>query len=219
MYSSDNFLEFTPESESFESEQFEFSPHDRRRSGAFNEDEATELALELMSVSSEAELDQFLGSLVSRAWSGIKKVGSAVGKVARPFAGILKGVAKTALPFVGGALGSLIPVPGVGTAIGSALGRAVSQALEAEFQGLEAEDRDFEMARRFVQMAGTAAKQVAMAPPGVDPVQAARQAITKAAQNLLPAMAGSMPVSHQPAGMARTGRWIRRGRNIIILNG
>ena len=94
-----------------------------------------------------------------------KAAGSFVGKVARPLGGILKGVAKAALPFVGGALGSFIPIPGVGTAIGSALGGALSKALEAEFQGMEAEERDFEIARRFVQMAGTAARQAALAPP------------------------------------------------------
>ena len=103
----------------------------------FSEAEETELAMELLSVSSEAELDQFLGKLLK----GVKSVGSAVGKIARPLSGALKGLAKKALPFVGGALGSFIPIPGVGTAVGSALGSAVSKALEAELAGLEPEDR------------------------------------------------------------------------------
>ena len=64
-----------------------------------NEVEEMELAAELMAVSSEEELDQFLGKFFKRAWKGIKKV-------ARPLGGILKGIAKKALPFVGGALGS-----------------------------------------------------------------------------------------------------------------
>lgn len=83
----------------------------------FSEAEEIELAAELLSISSEEELDQFLGKLFKGAWKGIKKVGKFVGKVAKPLGRVLKGVAKAALPVVGGALGSFIPIPGVGTAV------------------------------------------------------------------------------------------------------
>jgi hypothetical protein len=149
--------------------------------GPFSEAEEIALAAELLSVSNEAELDQFLGKL----WSGIKKVGSVVGKVVQPFAGVLKAIAKKALPFVGGALGSLIPIPGVGTALGSALGGAVSNALEMEFADMELEDREFEMARRFVRIAGTAAQQLAQAAPGSRPQAAIGSALAAAAQQHL----------------------------------
>src|SRR5262249_17289427 len=96
----------------------------------FSEAEETELAYELLGVSSEEELDQFLGKLFKGVVRGIGKVASFAGKALRPLGGILKGIAKKALPFVGGALGSLIPIPGVGTAVGSALGGALSKALE-----------------------------------------------------------------------------------------
>ena len=82
-----------------------------------NEVEELELAAELLSISSEEELDQFLGKLFKRVWKGVKKVGRFVGKVASPLGKVLKGIAKKALPFVGGALGSFIPIPGVGTAL------------------------------------------------------------------------------------------------------
>lgn len=184
----------------------------------FNEAETMELALELLSVSNEAELDQFLGKLFKGAWRGIKKVGSVLGKVARPLGGILKGVAKTALPFVGGALGSFIPIPGVGTAIGTALGSAVGKALEAEFQGMEAEERDLEIARRFVQMAGNAARLAVQAPHLIDPVQAAKQAVTQAARRFVPNLGGIGLDVRTTYGQARNGRWIRRGPNVILLN-
>ncbi|MRV74713.1 hypothetical protein GJ700_23660 [Duganella sp. FT92W] len=120
----------------------------------FSEQEETELAMELLSVSSEAELEQFLGNVFKKAWQGIKKV-------AKPLGGALKGIAKAALPMVGGALGSFIPIPGVGTALGSALGGAISKALEVEMNEmgeLAQEDREFETARRVVRIAGTAAR-------------------------------------------------------------
>lgn len=83
----------------------------------FGEQQELELALELLAVSNEAALDQFLGKVFKSVWKGVKKI-------AKPLGGVLKAVAKTALPFVGGALGSMMPIAGVGTALGSALGRA-----------------------------------------------------------------------------------------------
>ena len=176
--------------------------------GPFSEAEEIALAAELMSVSNEAELEQFLGSL----WKGIRKVGSAVGKAAQPFSGVLKGLAKKALPFVGGALGSLIPIPGVGTALGSALGGALSQALEMEFGAMELEDREFEMARRFVRIAGTAAQQLGQAVPGGNPQAAIESAIADAAQQHL--------LHFKPragwAGPRMSGRWTRHGNTLVL---
>lgn len=177
----------------------------------FSEAEENELALELLSVASEEELDQFLGKLFKGAWKGIRKVGSAVGKIAKPLGGVLKGLAKKALPFVGGALGSFIPIPGVGTAVGTALGSAVSSALEAEFSGLEAEEQEFEMAKRFVRIAGTAAQQAAQASPGADPQAAVRSAVMGAAKRHLPQL------GRAAGGMGDSGRWVRRGDQIVIV--
>lgn len=149
----------------------------------FSEAREMALAMELLSVSSEAELEQFLGSVFKSVWQGVKKVGSALGKVAKPLGGVLKGVAKQALPFVGGALGSLIPVPGVGTALGSALGGALSKALELEFGELALADREFDMARRFVRIAGSAAQA---AGEGDGSPAAIRQAVLQALRQHAP---------------------------------
>ena len=185
----------------------------------FDEVEEIELTTELLSISNEAELDQFIGKLVKGAFRGIRKVGSAVGRIAKPLGGILKGIAKKALPFVGGALGSLIPIPGVGTAVGTALGSAVSKALEAELEGMDPEDQAFEMARRFVRLAGTAAKQAALAQPGTDPQVAARAAVLTAARQHVPGL--QRPANGHSTGAAvcsgQSGRWIRRGRRIVLL--
>jgi hypothetical protein len=166
-----------------------------RAGGPFSEGEENELAMELLSVASEEELDQFLGKLIT-----------GVGKIARPLGGALKGLAKTALPFVGGALGSFIPIPGVGTAVGSALGGAVSKALEAELAGLQLEEQEYEMARRFVRIAGAAAEEAARSPASPDPQAAVRSAVVNAARKHLPGLGG-----------ASTGRWERRRGQIVIL--
>jgi hypothetical protein len=202
-------FEFTDASESFGDTEME-SP--------FDEAEEMEFAAELLSITSDAELDQFLGKLFKGAWKGIRKVGSFVGRIARPLGGMLKGIAKKALPFLGGALGSLIPIPGVGTAVGTALGSAVSKAFEMELEGLSPEDREFEMARRFVRLAGTAARQAALARPGVEPQVAARAAVVAAARRHVPGLLTSGATAPAATvGQGRTGRWVRRGNKIILL--
>jgi len=123
----------------------------RCQRGPFSEEQEMELAMELLGVQSEEELEQFLGKMFKSVWSGIKKV-------AKPLGGILKGIAKKALPFVGGALGSFIPIPGVGTVLGRALGGALSNALEMEMQDMPEVERELEVARRFVRIAGSAAQ-------------------------------------------------------------
>lgn len=222
--------------EAFESEQFEYAFEDEAEvygetESPFNEAEEMELAMELLEISSEAELDQFLGNV-------FKKIGRGIKKIARPLGGILKGVAKKALPFVGGALGSFIPIPGVGTMIGRAVGTAASNLLEAELEGLSQEDRELEMARRFVRFAGTAARRSARMPSGISPYAAARRGVRASARSLgprgglgrgayrrrpqrprggRPGYAGNAP-GYGVDSQVVNGRWIRRGPTIVVPN-
>ena len=171
--------------------------------------------MELLSVSSEAEMEQFLGNVFSSVWNGVKKVAS-------PLGGVLKAVAKRALPYVGGALGSLIPIPGVGTALGRAVGTVVSQALEMEYAGLAPQQQEFEAARRFVRLAGTAAQ---LAGQGDGSPAAVRTAVLVAARRHVPALTrrpGTGAASAvRPGGPSvmpsgATGRWRRRGNRIVL---
>jgi hypothetical protein len=180
----------------------------------------TELAMELLSVSNEEEWEQFLGKLVRSVGKGLKKVGSFVGKRILPkLGGVLKSVAKTALPFVGGALGSLIPVPGVGTALGRALGSAVGNALEMEYGGAGGQEAEFEMARRFVRIAASATQRAAQPQAGVAPDQVVRDAVLAAARSHLPGLKlGPLAAEGGARGAApASGRWIRQGRSFIVL--
>jgi hypothetical protein len=213
-------MEFDSELDALESDEFGYSGEfevsgETDMESPFGEVEEMELATELMGVSSEEELDQFIGKL-------FKKVGRFVGRVARPLGGVLKGIAKKALPFVGGALGSFIPIPGVGTAIGSALGGVVSKALEIELEGMSFEDQEFEMARRFVRIAGTAAKQAAQAQSSADPQTVVKTSVINATKQHVPGFVTGTPTPSAASTAAtagrpdRTGRWIRRGRKIIL---
>ena len=187
--------------------------------GELNESEAYELALELLEVTNEQELEQFLGKMFKKIGRGIK--GIVRNPMFRAVGGALKGIAKKALPLVGGALGSVV-APGLGTAIGGALGSAAGNLLETELEGLSHEDRELEVAKRFVNLANASIANAAAMPPTANPAAAAQQAIVSAAQQL--SGAGSVGGLTQQARSGargfrarRAGRWIRRGRTIVLL--
>ena len=206
--------EFSPETEQFESEQFEFAAE------IFGEAEQMELAMELLEIRDEAELDQFLGKL-------IKSAGRALGKVVRSpvgqaIGGVLKGVAKKALPIAGGALGAWVGGP-LGAKIGSGLASAAGKALGLELNELSAAEQELEGARRFVQFAGETVKGALASPPSADAASAATSAAMAGARKFIPGVlagAGAAPPRSATGtlGRARTGRWIRAGQNIIVVN-
>jgi hypothetical protein len=219
------------ESEFYESE-FELEDEFEDESELpLSEEQEMELASDLLEVGSEEELDQFIGSLIgigSKLLPGIAKgVGGLFRRKRRRRRGrpmprgrgravgsALKGIAKTALPIVGGALGSI--VPGVGTAIGGALGSAVGGLFEAELDGLSAEDQEFEQARRFVQLAASAAQKAAAIPPNVEPRAAAERAIQSAVRAVAPAASRAGGRTVGPVRRGHGGRWMRRGNKIVL---
>lgn len=209
-------MEFESEMDTYEADQFEFLEEiqDTEFEGPLSEEEELELAAELLTISSEEELDQFLGKLFNAVRKGVGKLGSAIGRVAKPLAGILRPLAKKALPFLGGAMGTMIPIPGVGTALGSALGGALSKALEMEYENLSPEDREFEMARQFVRIAATATKKAALK-PSQDPQTAAKRALIETIKEFTSKTKG---IGSSTLGVTgKSGRWIRRGNKIILL--
>lgn len=213
-------MEYSPEtefeSEQFESEQFEYGEGEWGE--VFSEAELMEVAAELLEVTDEAELDQFLGNL-------IKKAGSAIGKVVKSpvgqaIGGILKGAAKKALPIAGGALGGWVGGP-LGAKIGSGLASAAGKALGLELEALSPEDREFEGAKQFVRFAGEAVKNAAAAPPTANPKAVANAAAAAAARKHAPglltgAAGAAIPPSAMALGRGRSGRWVRRGNRIVL---
>jgi hypothetical protein len=209
--------EFSGESEAFEAEQFEWQGESGwgGETEVFSEAEVMELAGELLEVSNENELDHFLGNL-------IRSAGSALGQVVRSpvgqaVGGLLKGAAKYALPLAGTALGGIVGGP-LGARIGGGLAGAASDALGLEAEA-EAEDREFEGAKSFVKMAGDTLKSTLAGDPGRSPLALAKAALTEAAQKHAPGLlaGGSALPPHAHHG-GRVGRWVRQGRNIIIVN-
>jgi len=176
----------------------------------FSEAELDELALELLQVRDEQELDQFLGSLFSKA-------AKAIGKFVRSPAGnALKGILKTAIssavPVLGVVVSSLIPTGDPGADVGAAI------KSELEYEGVPTENRDVEAAKKVIEVGGAAVQQVAAMPPNAPP-QAAVDAVQSAAQQQGVPTGGPQP---GPGGgmtdsQATSGQWYRRGRTIVIV--
>ena len=149
----------------------------------FSDEEEMELAAELLTAGSEEDLDHFLGGL-------LKKAQHAAGRfmkshVGRSLMGALRGVAKKVLPIAGSVVGSA--VPGLGTMVGGALGQGAAKLLAPEDEALSPDEMQFEAARRFVRLAGAAARNAIRDDNGsMPPGRAAQAALMKAARRHAP---------------------------------
>ena len=164
----------------------------------FSDSEERMLASQLLEVASEAELEQVLRNLASKARRGVEPIRPTA---AGPVEGLLKTVSKNALPSLAAAVGATSGGPERDASAGT-LGSLLDQALRARAGRMTAADPDlqkcrqlFERYRRFVRVAGTATRAAAAAPPGVAPVAVAQKVIGDAARATL----ARTPLSSAPA--------------------
>ena len=105
----------------------------------------SELAAGLLDVVSEAELDDFLGGLVAEtAWNAGRPIPAAG---SRALVASLRRTAEQTLPTLTVALGH------EGRPAAPAAAQSAARIFGVEPEGMSAEDRDFEIARRFVRFA------------------------------------------------------------------
>jgi hypothetical protein len=141
---------------------------------------------------------------------------------------------------LGSAAGNLL-LPGVGGMVGGKLASAAGNLLGLELEGLSQEDQEFEAARQVVRFAGAAASQAAQAAPTAPPQQVAQAAAAAAAQQYAPGLlrppvgagaglgngpgtgVGTMTGAtaagrpHHNCSHRQNGRWIRKGKTIVLL--
>lgn len=177
----------------------------------FSENEEMEMAAELLEVTSDEELEQFLGNVIKKAAGGARSfLRTSAGK---QLGGMLKGVAKKALPMLGRAAGMYFGGP-AGAAIGGKLGNMAGQVFGLELEGLAPDELEFEAARKFVRLAGDAAKKTVAAGPNINPANAVQNALMAASRKHAP---GLYAKSKSDSSCSRSGRWIRKGNKIILL--
>ncbi len=178
-----------------------------------------ELAAELLNVTNEQELEQFLGKLISKVGRFAKS------NLGRKLIGGLKSVAKIGLPILGKVAGGFFGGP-AGAMLGSKLGSMATKLFEIQSEGMSNEDLEFEVARRFVRLSAEASKNVAAnanrpAPPKAIVADAIKKAASIHAPGLLsPATGGSGygGGTSSPSGMtgAQSGNWERKNGQIVL---
>ena len=180
-----------------------------------------EMALELMGVSNEEELNYFLGKLISKAAKGISNF--AKSPVGKALGGVLKTAAKSALPILGTAAAGFIGGP-LGAKIEGQLARGRGKLFGLEMEGMSAEDREFEMARAYVRFANNAARNAGnlyRRNPNAAPRTLARTSFTNAARRYAPGLLyanNNYNTGTDDYGAAgrTSGRWERVGNTIRI---
>jgi hypothetical protein len=175
-------------------------------------DSEVDMAAELLEVSSDAELEFFLGKLMRGASQLMR---SPAGQLLK---GALRNVAKKALPIAGAALGNMV-APGLGGAIGGKLASSLGSAIGLEAEGLNEEEQQMELAKRVISTARQALTQVARDPRVVtDPRSAVRDAVANAVGRNLPGLLRPVLGGRVVQAMRgnASGRWVRRGNRIVL---
>ncbi|WP_146904082.1 hypothetical protein [Adhaeribacter aerolatus] len=232
----------------------EFSPElENEYTGELAGNLEMELTNELLTVTNEQELNQFVGNLLAKAASGFVQspTGQSVGR-------FLVNFGKNTLPQVaanlggqaGGALGARAGKAFTNRFGGGIVGQALSGGLKQggaylgkqggawlgnkagnwvaskaqrvfnlEFEGLSPEDREYEIARSYVQFASEIARRASAAArnnPRVRLSNLSRQIIPQAAQLYAPGLISGGDGAASIVGLRRRGTWERRGKSIIL---
>jgi hypothetical protein len=154
----------------------------------FSDSEERMFASQLLEVASEVELEQVLRDLSTKARRGVEL---ATPTSARRLEGLLKTVAKKALPSLAIAASASSDRPGR-DAKAEKLGSLRDLALRTKSGGTSVADPDlkqyrqlFERYRQFARLAGKAMRAAAAAPPGVAPVAVAHKILGDLASKAL----------------------------------
>ena len=210
----------------------------RANSGAsvLSEAQELELAAELLGVSSEEELGKWLGDVARRAAPVVTAAQRAAGKAYVGNSAVVDKVGrfvKTVGPPLSAAAGlaSGLPpdvalhranqLPGTVDTVASWLQNRMQQWSTLELEGLSAEDRELEYARRYTRFAHRALRNAWLAPRRMPVGRAAHIAVGHAARHDLPGLVPHITqIFHIGANELSTtgaGRW-RRSRNAIVID-
>ncbi|GAB3641426.1 hypothetical protein [Spirosoma arcticum] len=225
------------------------------------QDPELELAYQLLEVSNEYELNQFLGGLMSKALGAAKSAatsfinsptGKGVGQylvnfgkqtlpqLATQYGGQAGGaLGQRAGAALGGRLGPLGSKAGgwlgqkagdwagskagnwAGTKAGNAIASNAQRIFNLEFEALQPEDQELEIARSFVRFASDLTRQASQAVrqnPTISLGQVGKQAITASAKQYAPGLLANAPrpASGGKTGKAGGGTWVRRGNTLLV---
>ncbi|MCB0573831.1 MAG: hypothetical protein KDC61_04610 [Saprospiraceae bacterium] len=211
--------EFDPEYEEAFEDVSEFSGEDYE--SPLSELNELELATELLGVTNEAQMDEFMHKLVKKSGPVAREA-----MKRRPFWNFLRRGLGKLVPIAGRVVGGLIGGP-LGARIGGKIGTGAARLFRLELEGLSPEDQEFELARAYVNFASNAAQKAALNHrKGMDPKKAVQKALAEAASIHAPGLLetntnelGGMEPRHGSTGSSSIpaqGTWFRRGDRIYL---
>ena len=197
-----------------------------------------ETAYELLEVSNEAELNQFVGNLMSRAVGAAKTaatnfVASPAGKTVGQY---LVNFGKNTLPQLagqygaqaGGALGERLGSYGekagqwagklAGSKAGNWIASNAQRIFNLELESLSPENQELEIARSFVRFANDLtrkASQVVRNNPNITLTNLSKQVLTTSAQQYAPGLLTNGNGTGRRRG-GNQGTWVRKGGAIVL---
>lgn len=225
------------------------------------QDPELELAYQLLEVSNEYELNQFLGGLMTKALGAAKSAatsfinsptGKGVGQylvnfgkqtlpqLATQYGGQAGGaLGQRAGAALGGRLGPLGSKAGgwlgqkagdwaggkagnwAGTKVGNAIASNAQRIFNLEFEALQPEDQELEIARSFVRFASDLTRQASQAVrqnPTIGLGEVGKQAITASARQYAPGLLANNPRSTSGGTRRKAGggTWVRRGNTLLV---
>ena len=122
------------------------------------------------------------------------------------------------MPIAGKAVGTTFGGP-LGGMAGGMAGAQATQLFGLELEGMSYEDQEFEVAKRFVRMAGDTVKTAAKLEGRMPPDKAANTAFKTAARKHAPGLlkpARRKAAAHRRSRVTDTGRWMRYGNRIVL---
>ena len=205
----DDDMEFEGEFDYDDEDEFEMEYEGE----VFGDDEELELAEQLLSAGNDEELDFFFKKLVRRGLSRAKKFIRGRGRgIVRRLSRRARGMARRFLPKVGRQL--MGAMSGKGGNYGQ-IANIARQFFGFELETLPPEEQELEVARRVVRITKSAANNVASAAAkGIAPNDKVVKAAMKAAikKHMNRGRAGK-----KFRGGRRSGKWVRKGRNIVVM--
>jgi hypothetical protein len=190
--------------------------------GELTEAQEMELASQFLEVASEEELEEFLGDLFDRAKDAAGHVYNS-DLVQKQVIPALKKAARHYGPRLAGKAAERVLGKGSGRWVQSGAQWAADRWLKEELEGLSGEDREFEVARRYVRLAIDALQRALQTPPRVPHQIAAQVAVSEAARKhapglvpLVPELLRPTPARNDAHGATAAGRWVRHGSTIVI---
>ncbi|RZL86736.1 MAG: hypothetical protein EOP82_29055 [Variovorax sp.] len=190
------------------------APNGAGRKAVVFDTETTGKAAELLNVAGRSSLTALLGRLVrSTASASGHSIDDAV---ANELVKLLLVAARHALRGLG--------APGSTNVDPSLSFKHVARFFGIELEGLSPEDKEFELARRFVLLTTEAVRHAALAPKHLPPAAIARRAAARAARRYAPgwvsphAQAPTLLAPRASSSFAPPGRRVRHGAGVTVPN-